>query len=448
MSENIHVQSEIVDINSLKSYPKNPRRGDVEAIAQSLEKNGQYKPIVVNKRNNTILTGNHTWRAARSLGWTEIAVSFVDVDELGAQKIVLADNRTSDMSSYDDFKLLELLETLPDFEGTGFSQVDVDQLQSILKSTDLFDSPNKTRSGQIGESVRVCVGTYRIMVDDDAYKNWADSLIASYKTDDAVIEEIKNRLSLSDVKAVPPASRTKNPKKNKSTATKQSMHSVIASTENVNINSVFPYPMNARQGDIGMIADSLKANGQFRPIVVNKRDNSILVGNHTWKAAKALGWKEIGVTFVDVDDEAAARIVLVDNKLSDLGSYDHIALAEILQSMPSFDGTGYTGDDLDELMKEVAGWGIKSKPTKEVENSKPRNVTAIVGKWEIKMEQQYFDDWEEKAFVNFGYSYDEVCGGIVEMLKIPVDAWVSTKQRESKRKSPRRLKNETGTDAD
>lgn len=442
MSENIHVQSQIVDINSLKSFPKNPRRGDVEAIAQSLEKNGQYKPIVVNKRNNTILTGNHTWRAARSLGWTEIAVSFVDVDELGAQKIVLADNRTSDMSSYDDFKLLELLETLPDYEGTGFTQVDVEQLQSILNSTDLFEPPNKGRSGQIGETVRVCVGTYRILVDDDEYKNWADDLIASYKTDEAIMEELKSRLSLSNVKAVPPVSRIKNSKKSKAVTSKQSMHSVIASTENVNINSVFPYPMNARHGDIGMIAESLKANGQFRPIVVNKRDNSILVGNHTWKAAKALGWKEIGVTFVDVDEEAAARIVLVDNKLSDLGSYDHIALAEILQSMPSFDGTGYDGDDLDELMKEVAGWGIKSKPTKEVENSKPRNVTAIVGKWEIKMEQHYFDKWEEEAFVAFGYSYDEVCAGIIEMLKIPSDAWVSTKQRDSKRKSARRSQGE------
>ena len=132
MSDNIQVNTEIVEITTLKPYPKNPRRGDVEAIAQSLNVNGQYKPIVVNKRDNTILAGNHTWRAARSLGWTHIAVSFVDVDDYGAQKIVLADNRTSDMSSYDDSKLLDLLQSLSTLDGTGFQQVDLDQLEALI----------------------------------------------------------------------------------------------------------------------------------------------------------------------------------------------------------------------------------------------------------------------------------------------------------------------------
>ena len=133
MADNIRVETEIVEITTLKPYPKNPRRGDVEEIAQSLKVNGQYKPIVVNRRDQTILAGNHTWRAARSLGWTHIAISYVDVDDYGAQKIVLADNRTSDMSSYDDTKLLELLESLPTLDGTGFKPVDLDQLQMLLE---------------------------------------------------------------------------------------------------------------------------------------------------------------------------------------------------------------------------------------------------------------------------------------------------------------------------
>jgi hypothetical protein len=53
------------------------------------------------------------------------------------------------------------------------------------------------------------------------------------------------------------------------------------------------FTINVRQGDIGAISESLKAHGQYRPIVVDKRTNRILAGNHTWKAAKSLGWTQI-----------------------------------------------------------------------------------------------------------------------------------------------------------
>lgn len=440
MDEQIKVDTEIVDISTLKSYHQNPRRGDVEAIAKSLEVNGQYKPIVVNRADNSILAGNHTWRAARSLGWTEIAVSWVDVNDAQAQKIVLADNRTSDASSYDDFKLLELLNTLPSLDGTGFNQVDVDQLQALLDGAGEFTAPEIERTGKVGEEIRVCVGSYRIMVDDDVYQHWASGVEEAYKDDDSIVAELKRRLNLLDSKSSPPKARKVTARKK--TFEKATMKSVIAETINVDINSVFPYPMNARQGDIGTIAESLRENGQFRPIVVNKSDNSILVGNHTWKAAKMLGWREIAATFVDVDDEAAARIVLVDNKTADLGTYDHVELAEMLRGMTSFDGTGYDGDAVDELVRDVAGWGIKTEPTKAKDDDVQRNLTAIIGKWEFKFERSYFDAWEEEMFKAYGFAYEEVCGGIAEMLNIADDSWVSTRQRRSKRKSARRSNSE------
>lgn len=436
MEEQIKVDTEIVDISTLKSYHQNPRRGDVEAIAKSLEVNGQYKPIVVNKADNSILAGNHTWRAARSLGWTKIAVSWVDVNEHEAQKIVLADNRTSDASSYDDFKLLELLQSLPTLDGTGFNQVDVDQLQSLLDGAGEFTAPEKERTGKVGEEIRVCVGSYRIMVDDDVYEHWASDVMKAYGDDDAVVVELKRRLNLSGAVASPPKPRKKTIRKKP--VEKSGMKSVIAGTTNVDINSVFPYPMNARQGDIGAIAESLRENGQFRPIVVSNSDNSILVGNHTWKAAKMLGWKEIAATFVDVDDEAAARIVLADNKTADLGTYDHVELAEMLRGMTSFAGTGYDGDAVDDLMRDVAGWGIKDAPVKEEDDDVQRNITSVIGRWEFKFVREQFDAWEEEMFKAFGFSYEEVCGGMAEMLNIPDDSWVSTRQRRSKRKSARR----------
>lgn len=127
----------------------------------------------------------------------------------------------------------------------------------------------------------------------------------------------------------------------------------------VNIDDVHPYDGNPREGDVGAISISLETNGQYRPIVVNQRDGRILAGNHTWKAAKALGWQQIAATFVDVDDETARRIVLVDNRSNDVASYDEYALVELLQAVVAdrgvagLVGTGFDGDDLDELLADM-----------------------------------------------------------------------------------------------
>src|SRR5262249_21972971 len=56
-----------VPIDSVRGYARNPRRGDLAAIKRSLEVNGQYRPIVVNRRTGEVLAGNHTWLAAREL---------------------------------------------------------------------------------------------------------------------------------------------------------------------------------------------------------------------------------------------------------------------------------------------------------------------------------------------------------------------------------------------
>ena len=111
----------------------------------------------------------------------------------------------------------------------------------------------------------------------------------------------------------------------------------------VPIDDVHPYEHNPRRGDLAALTESLEVNGQYRPIVANRRTGDVLAGNHTWQAAKALGWTHIAVSWVNVDDETAARIVLVDNRTNDLATYDDTALAGLLESLPDLAGTGYRG---------------------------------------------------------------------------------------------------------
>lgn len=118
----------------------------------------------------------------------------------------------------------------------------------------------------------------------------------------------------------------------------------------VKIGDVHPHPGNNRVGDVDVIADSLRRHGQYRAIVVNRPTGDILAGNHTWKAAQQLGWTHIAVGFVDVDEDEAKRILLVDNRSADLGSYDDAATVELLTSLDSLDGTGYDQKALDRLL--------------------------------------------------------------------------------------------------
>jgi ParB-like chromosome segregation protein Spo0J len=68
-----------VPLSAIKPHPENPRRGNVAAIAASLDLNKQYRPLVVQRSTGFILAGNHTWRGAESLGWPTVEVVYVDV---------------------------------------------------------------------------------------------------------------------------------------------------------------------------------------------------------------------------------------------------------------------------------------------------------------------------------------------------------------------------------
>jgi ParB-like chromosome segregation protein Spo0J len=134
---------------------------------------------------------------------------------------------------------------------------------------------------------------------------------------------------------------------------------VNLTTETVPLDALTPHPRNVRQGDVGAISESLKAHGQYRPIVAQRSTGHILAGNHTFKAAQALGWSEIAVTFLDVSDDQAVRIMLADNRTNDLATYDDAALAEVLKEIAATDlalgGTGFTGEFLDQLVSDLDG---------------------------------------------------------------------------------------------
>lgn len=141
------------------------------------------------------------------------------------------------------------------------------------------------------------------------------------------------------------------------TAKERPEEQAVIALETVAIDSIEPHPQNARKGSLEVVRDSLAQHGQYRGIVVNKRNRVIVAGHHTWLAAQDLGWETVAVEWVDLDPEAHKRIMIVDNRSNDLASNDNDALRALLQELAATDlgllGTGYDEDDA--LLSENEG---------------------------------------------------------------------------------------------
>ena len=128
-----------VPIGKLKPYPGNARRGDVDAIVESIEAHGQYKPLIVSKRTMTVLIGNHTMRALQRLGAKDALCSFVNVDKDEEREISpTSTTPRADRASQDDRALSRLLQasrrTDAGLAGTGYSDKFADRLLASIRN--------------------------------------------------------------------------------------------------------------------------------------------------------------------------------------------------------------------------------------------------------------------------------------------------------------------------
>jgi DNA modification methylase len=106
-------------------------------------------------------------------------------------------------------------------------------------------------------------------------------------------------------------------------------------TELVSISDLTPDPANARkhgERNLSSIIDSLRAFGQQKPIVVDRR-GVVVAGNGTLEAAKRLGWEEIAVVRTELDPTQATAFGIADNRTAELAEWDEDVLVSLLDSL-------------------------------------------------------------------------------------------------------------------
>jgi DNA modification methylase len=132
---------QLVDLADLRPSPNNARKhtkAQIRALAKSIEAFGFLAPILADRDGN-ILAGHARYEAAKLRGLTCVPVIFVDhLTEAQARAYMLADNRHTDLSDWDEASLAVELKGLRDLaldfdiEATGFEAPEIDfRIQSL-----------------------------------------------------------------------------------------------------------------------------------------------------------------------------------------------------------------------------------------------------------------------------------------------------------------------------
>ena len=126
---------EKANINTLISPDWNPRQiteEELQKLETSLNEFGYIEPIIVNDVNNHIVGGNQRCKALKQLGYTEVDVVYVHIEDLAKEKACnVALNKISGDWDNDKLKVvLEEIELSPiDVSLTGFDEIELTEME-------------------------------------------------------------------------------------------------------------------------------------------------------------------------------------------------------------------------------------------------------------------------------------------------------------------------------
>ena len=164
-------------LDELKPDPKNPRshgRRQIQQIANSIDTFGFNVPVLVDADDN-VVAGHGRLLACRQLGWTTVpTISLAHLTPAQAKAFLIADNRLTENSEWNDRLLAEQLKDLSllnlDFEldVTGFDVAEIDLRIDFLNADDGAEEdpldqvppaagPAVTRPGEVW-----CLGRHRL----------------------------------------------------------------------------------------------------------------------------------------------------------------------------------------------------------------------------------------------------------------------------------------------
>lgn len=106
-----------IPIAKIKPYWRNARKNEktVGALKESIKQYGFNQPLVIDS-NNVIITGHARFKALMQLGYKEVPCVVADLSEQKAKEYRIADNKTHEMTLWDNDNLIVELREIGNFE--------------------------------------------------------------------------------------------------------------------------------------------------------------------------------------------------------------------------------------------------------------------------------------------------------------------------------------------
>lgn len=146
------------------------------------------------------------------------------------------------------------------------------------------------------------------------------------------------------------------------------------------IDQLVEHPDNPRRGDEASIDASMAVHGFYGAVIAQASTRHIIAGNHRTRVARRRGETTVPVLWLEVDDEQARRLLLVDNRTADDAKYNMTELTRLLAELDlageGLAGTGYDETDLARLVKR---WGTVADPDDVPPTPPPRAVRSQRG---------------------------------------------------------------------
>lgn len=119
----------------------------------------------------------------------------------------------------------------------------------------------------------------------------------------------------------------------------------------MDIDEIIPYERNARHNEaaVPVVAESIREFGLRGQIVLESRENPVIVCGHTrWAACKSLGWTEIPDERIDycdgLTDEQIRAFRLADNRTGEVATWNKTLLQHEVRSIKSLDMSRFRFD--------------------------------------------------------------------------------------------------------
>jgi DNA modification methylase len=145
---------EYLPLDEIRANPANPKGHDVDTINGSVSRFGYIDGVAVDERTGYLISGHgrtKTLRAMKARGdeppdgiqvgpdgaWlVPVQVGWSSRNDTEAKAALISLNRTTELGGWVDESLLELLDTIDDYTGVGFTGGEVEDLRRKLEAMD------------------------------------------------------------------------------------------------------------------------------------------------------------------------------------------------------------------------------------------------------------------------------------------------------------------------